>query len=218
MGKEKKKKPAQRRKKYLHFAKEGKRTSLKATKAIGLAKRLRQSRHLLKLAKILGATTLKINVNASAVGRQDSSSESGGSDEEKEKCDTKGPKHWSIVDRDDLNRQLASRVTCSFCQSKGVNFEEVTRTGLGAEWICRCRNPKCPSHELVTPFHTTPKTNRFYDVNRDLVLGLRLTGGGHPAAKRVLSVLKLPSPVNEDSWTKHTKVLEQIANDLLEKN
>ena len=168
-------------------------------------------------AKILGASTLKIKVNASAVCGQDSSSESGGSDEEKEKCDTNGPKHWSIVDRDELNRQLANRVTCSFCQSEGVIFEEVTRTGLGAEWICRCKNPKCPSHELVKPFHTTPKTNRFYDVNRELVLGLRLTGRGHSAAKRVLSVLNLPSPVNKDSWTKHTKALEQIANDLLEK-
>ena len=127
------------------------------------------------------------------------------------------PQLWSIVDRDELNRQLASRVTCSFCQSGGVNFEEVTRTGLGVEWICRCRNPKCPSHELVTPFHTTPKTYRFYDVNWELVLGLRLTGRGHSAAKRVLSVINLPSPVNKDSWTKHTKALEQIANDIFEK-
>ena len=69
----------------------------------------------------------------------------------------------------------------------------------------------------MTPFHTTPKTKRFYDVNRELVLGLRLTGCGHSAAKRVLSVPNLPSPVNKDSWTKHTKALEQIANDLLEK-
>ena len=85
------------------------------------------------------------------------------------------------------------------------------------EWVCRCTNPECPSHELVTPFHTTPKTNRFYDVNRELVLGLRLTGRGHSAAKRVLSVLNVPSPVNKGSWSNHTKALERIANDLLEK-
>ncbi|RMX57341.1 hypothetical protein pdam_00024258, partial [Pocillopora damicornis] len=35
-------------------------------------------------------------------------------------------------------------------------------------------NPKCSSHELVSPFHTTPKTNKFTHVNRELVLGLRL--------------------------------------------
>jgi len=69
----------------------------------------------------------------------------------------------------------------------------------------------------VSPFHTTPKTNRFYDINRELVLGLRLTGCGHSAAKRVLSILNLPPPVNKDSWSNHTKALEQIANELLEK-
>ena len=157
-------------------------------------------------AKILGASSLKIKFNANACCGQESSSESGGSDEENEECD-----------REELNRQLANRVTCSFCQCQEVYFEEIGRTGLGAEWICRCRNHKCPSHELVTPFHTTSKTKRFYDVNRELVLGLRLTGRGHSAAKRILSVLNLPSPVNKDSWTKHTKALEQIANDLLEK-
>ena len=69
----------------------------------------------------------------------------------------------------------------------------------------------------MTPFHTTLKTKRFYNVNRELVLGLRLTGCGHSAAKRVLSVLNLPSPVNKDLSTKHAKALEQIANYLLEK-
>ena len=95
--------------------------------------------------KILGASTLKFKVNANAGCEQVSSLESGGSDKEREECDTNGPKHWSIVDRGQLNRPLASRVTCSFCQSEGVNFEEVARTGLEAEWICHCRNPKCPS-------------------------------------------------------------------------
>ena len=79
----------------------------------------------------------------------------------------------------------------------------------GLDWeqngFALCRNPKCPSHELVTPFHTTPNTNRFYNVKSKLVLGLRLKGGGHSVARRVLSVLNLPSPVNKDSWTKHTK-------------
>ena len=167
--------------------------------------------------KTLGASSLKIKVNVSAGCEQDSSSESGESDEEKEECFTNCPKHWSIVDRDELNQQLAIRVTCRFCQSEGVNFEEVARAGLGAEWVCRCTNPKCPSHELVTPFHTTLKTNRFYDINRELVLGLGLTGRGHSAAKRVLSVLNLPSPVNKGSWSNHTNALERIVNDLLEK-
>ena len=83
-------------------------------------------------AKILGASTLKIKVNASA-GCEQVLSESGRSNEKKEEVDTNDPKHWSIVVRDELNRQLACQVTCSFCQSEGVNFEEVARSGLGAE-------------------------------------------------------------------------------------
>ena len=66
-------------------------------------------------SNILGASSLKIKVNASAGCEQDSSSESSESNEEKEECDTNGPKHWSIVDRDELNQQLAGRVNCSFC-------------------------------------------------------------------------------------------------------
>ena len=117
----------------------------------------------------------------------------------------------------EINRQLASRVKCSVCNSDGINFEEVSRTGLGAEWICRCKNPNCSSHDLATPFHTTPKTNRFYDVNRELVLGLRLAGRGRSAAQKILSVLNLPSPISRDTWSNHTKTLEQVANELKER-
>ena len=38
-----------------------------------------------------------------------------------------------------------------------------------------------------------------------------------PPLKEFSGVLKLPSPGNKDSWTKNTKALEQIANDLLGK-
>jgi len=52
LGKENEKKLAQRRKKKLHIVKERKKTLAKATKALGLAKRLRQSQHLLKIQSI----------------------------------------------------------------------------------------------------------------------------------------------------------------------
>jgi len=44
-------------------------------------------------------------------------------------------------------------------------------------------------------FHKSPKENRVYGINRGLVLALRLIGGGHSAAERLMSVLNLPSPV-----------------------
>ena len=75
-----------KKKEITQFCQKRKRALPKATKALGLAKHLHQSWHLLKIqeqAKILGASTLKIKVNASACCDQDSSLESGGSDEEK---------------------------------------------------------------------------------------------------------------------------------------
>ena len=90
-------------------------------------------------SKIIGASSLKIKVSADR--KQDCSSESNRTNAEKEESESSGSKNWSIVDRDELNRQLAGRVTRSFCQSEGVKFEEVARTGLGVEWICRCSAP-----------------------------------------------------------------------------
>jgi len=122
------------------------------------------------LGSSVGASCLKIKAFDNATYHGGSSSESDETDDREFKpSDTK---YQSIVNLDKLNRQLAGQVTCSFCGSEGINFEEVTRTGLGAEWICRCKNPECSLHELVSPFHTMPKTNRFYDINRELVLGL----------------------------------------------
>ena len=46
-------------------------------------------------SNILGASSVKIKVNVSAGCEQDSSSESGGSDEEKEECDTKSNQQWN---------------------------------------------------------------------------------------------------------------------------
>ena len=124
---------------------------------------------------------------------------------------------WTIVDRKMLNHALEQSVTCRFCESDGVNFEEVACTGLGAEWVCRCKNLKCSSHQVLASFYTTPKTNRFYDINQEFVLGLRLIGRGYSAAQKVLSVLNLPRPVSNVSWTSHTKALVKAANELLER-
>jgi len=54
-------------------------------------------------SNILGASGLNIKVNVTAGCKQDSLLESSRSDEEKEYCYTNGPKHWSIVNRDELN-------------------------------------------------------------------------------------------------------------------
>ena len=52
---------------------------------------------------------------------------------QKKKKTTVAALNTRIVANDELNRQLVGRVTCSFCQSEGVKFEEVAKSGLGAE-------------------------------------------------------------------------------------
>ena len=52
LGWRKRRKPAQRRKKKLHFVNQRKTTLPKATKALGLAKRLRQARQLVKIRSV----------------------------------------------------------------------------------------------------------------------------------------------------------------------
>ena len=139
---------------------------------------------------------------------QDYSSSSDSENVEEEACG----ETWTIVYRKELNCVL-----CRFCESESVNFEEVASTGLGAEWVYRCKNSNCASRQTLAPFHTTPKTNRFYDINRELVLKLRLIGRGYSAATKVLSVLNLPRPVSNVSWSAHTKAIGLAANELLER-
>ena len=103
-------------------------------------------------------------------------------------------------------------MTCRFCESDSLNFEEVVSTGLGVEWVSRCKNLKCASHQVLASFPTTLKTNRFFNINREFVLGLRLIRRGHSAATKGLSLLNLPRPVSNVSWTSPTKALENSAN------
>lgn len=123
----------------------------------------------------------------------------------------------AVVDRRTINHELQHIASCSSCGTKGINIEEKSRHGLGAEWTFRCQNPECSSHKFPRSFHTSPKESRAYDVNRGLVLGLRLIGRGHSAAERLLSVLNLPKAISKNPWSSHTKVLEKAASELLHK-
>lgn len=98
----------------------------------------------------------------------DHSSSSDSEDVEEEAC----RETWTIVNRKEVNRVLEESVTCRFCKSESVNFEEVASTGFDAEWVCRCKNSNCASHQALASVHTTLKTNRFYDIKRELVFGL----------------------------------------------
>ena len=76
----------------------------------------------------------------------------------------------------------------------------MSRVQLGAEWVCQCENLECPSSSsLVMVTHNANRTNRFYDINREIVLGLRLVGPGYSAAQKILSILNLSGPISSAS-------------------
>ena len=123
---------------------------------------------------------------------------------------------WTVVDRQNLNLQFERNALCRFCGGESISIQEVEKVGLGAVWSFHCKNPECSSHVLDNSFHTTPKRNRFYNLNRGLVLGLRLVGRGYSAAQKLLSILNLSSPVNKAPWAAHTKAIEDTARSILE--
>ena len=75
---------------------------------------------------------------------------------------------WTIVDRQNLNLQFKRSVLCRFCEGESVSIQEVERVSLWAVGSFNCNNPDCSSHVLNNSFHTTPKRNRFYYLNRGL--------------------------------------------------
>ena len=139
----------------------------------------------------------------------ESFSESGEDEDEPDTTDT-----WSVVDKNTLNENLQSSAVCSKCKEGSIVLIEESRSGLGSNWSIVCQNSECSTKNSLP---TTPK-QRFYDVNRALVLGLRLIGRGYSAVRKVLSILNLPAPISRPCWTGHTKAIEEVAFQLLDEN
>ena len=98
---------------------------------------------------------------------------------------------WTVVDRQTLNDHLEKCTLCRFCGGESVSIEEVDQVGLGAVWNFKCSNPECPSQELNNSFHATPKGNRFHDLNRSLVLGMRMIGRGYSTTTTTKNLINL---------------------------
>ena len=169
----------------------------------------------------VGASSVKLmasKASTSGLAESDSTSgdESNGSTESEElECEDEA-NTWTVVDHLKINRKLQEIASCRFFGTDEIRVEEESRCGPGAEWSFKCRNSGCSSHHISRSFHTTPKQNRVYGINRGLVLGLRLIGRRHSAAERLMSALNLSSPVGRAPWSSHTKALLKAANELLD--
>ena len=132
----------------------------------------------------VGASSLKLMASkASTSGLAESDLTSGdelnGSTESEElECEDE-PNTWTVVDWLKINRKLQEIASCRFCGTDKIRVDKKSLCGLGAEWSFKCRNSECSTHHISRSFHTTPKENRVYGINRGLVLALRLIGHRH---------------------------------------
>ena len=169
----------------------------------------------------VGASSLKLmalKASSSGLAESDSTSgnESNGRTESDElECEDE-PNMWTVVDQIKINSKLQEIAFCCFCAMDEIPVDKQIRCGLGAAWSFKCRNSECSLHHISHSFHTTPKENCVYGINRGLVLGLRVIGCGHSAAERLMSVLNLSSPVGRAPWSSHTKALLKAAKELLD--
>ena len=84
-------------------------------------------------------------------------------------------------------------------------------------WNLECLSKECKSkHVLERPI--TPKNGHYFQVNRAFVLALRSVGRGHSSAKKITSILNLNKPINSNHWKKHSTVISEKCEDLMEQN
>ena len=116
-----------------------------------------------------------------------------------------------------LEKELNSAASCKHCNCDlTILANEKGRQGLGISWIFKCTNDKCPSRESNKPFNLSRKSGHIYVVNRAAVLGFRLIGKGHSAARKFCSVVGLSQPISKSRWGKHTRFISEKVDTVLE--
>jgi len=115
-----------------------------------------------------------------------------------------------------LQKALDNSVGCRHCGSNGVILERTLRNGIGEKIHLRCQNSDCILSQSPTEFTSTPKTNKYFEINRAEVLAFRIIGRGYRAARKVHSVLNLSHPVHRNPWSGHSKAIDEHARESLE--
>ena len=113
-----------------------------------------------------------------------------------------------------VQKMLDDTAVCKYRQ-KGLELVENVSASpsLGRAWKLTCKSIKCKKNYAMTP-----KKYRYFIVNRMLNFALRCVGKGHSAAKKIISLMNLHTPISSQHWRKHTKALSNVTEVLLEKN
>lgn len=111
-----------------------------------------------------------------------------------------------IMDLDILNSQIGDHTCCSKCYGK-MNLSVIPskQNGLCSSLLLKCQNVQCNhTSEFFTSKLCTSSSHSF-EVNRSVVLGMRLIGKGRNAASKFCAAMNLPQPVSATPYSDHTK-------------
>ncbi len=131
------------------------------------------------------------------------------------------PSGFRLWDCHRLQQLFSDSAVCSTCKEGKLTIQEnfSHRQGWSSKILLFCDNPICtrPGPVITT---TSPKdsiTGHAPVINHSAVLGMRSIGQGHSSAKRFSAFMNLPPPLNKNSWTEQTSLLQGVTDDIKEK-
>ena len=132
--------------------------------------------------------------------------------------ETRYQSSFTIISTDVLQKMLKTFAVCKNC---GGQLEIVEKTSasvsFGKVWQLSCTTRACDTSKSDGTA-MTPKNGRYFEINRMLVLAMISIEKGRFAAKQKLSLMNLQPPVHPTCWRRHTKVLTDVTEELLESN
>ena len=93
---------------------------------------------------------------------------------------------------------------CAECGSSGIMLSEITFKRKGCSSCLRLLCTKCGWKHC---FYTSKKIQKYFEVNRRLVYGLRTVGQGASSAKRLCGIMDMPPPPKPNAYDRHNKAL-----------
>ncbi|XP_070532674.1 uncharacterized protein [Ptychodera flava] len=123
-----------------------------------------------------------------------------------------------IFDVRTLNEIFKSMSLCSTCSVGQLSLQEVSKQGWGSHFSVTCSNADCNRSESPKVFPTSEKCNRYFHINRKMVLGMRAIGKGRRAAMKLSSYLGLPQPLSSDPFREHVRVLAAKSEEVTERH
>ncbi|XP_062516106.1 uncharacterized protein LOC134191499 [Corticium candelabrum] len=126
-----------------------------------------------------------------------------------------GLEGYRLVDMNVLAEFLAATVVCNKCHGQvTLSEDEDQRMGLASKLVVTCR--KCKHKEQS---YTSKKINRgAMDVNRRMVLAMRLIGCGLEPLKHFCCTMNMPGSLTESSYSGHVTILRRCAKEEAEKS